>query len=830
MSAPDLEYDDALLEEIAARFDLRDPNRKALHKIVEAITTATAPEVVGDLATGVGKTYLMVGLIDYFAAQGVRNVLVVTPGSVIQAKTLANLDPANAKYVSGGEATPVVITPDNFQTGATGTALANPNVLKVFVFNVHQLLRPSAKLRRRTHSTDENLGEALYAYLQNCDDLIVLADEHHIYRERAESFSAAIRDLHPQALIGLTATPDPADFDKVVFQYTLGEAIADGHVKIPVIVYRKDGTKDERTQLADACQLLRAKEAAYAAYRQTDPQTPAVKPVLFVVAATIDHASEVGQILAQDGYIGDPAAVLEITSQSSDEALAALGAVESEDSPIRAIVSVNKLREGWDVKNIAVIVALRRLASQSLTEQILGRGLRLPFGKRTGSTAVDQVDLVAHDSYKQLLAQKDVLRQRIQSPPAADEVDETGAATSAGNVIVPDPLLPTGERDQPHQSNAPISDGAPEQGTLGPVTWSFTGEDESEAAEEGQGQLFFAETEERTKTPAPTVTGRVDGAPQLTFPLRKSTLTYGQFTLSDLTDYDAQQAGARFVAEVPTFLHRDALVAQRQGEGVSIRVSPQELTEAQQTLAGIDTVREELIAAIFRHPGVMQARSEKNAAKRIVDAFLKGAGVTSTSETAEWGENRRLQAASGMSELVSLAYAGRPTVSSYSIAPVSLPVEPVLLDPNALDAFSDKFQRHVPIGGWSKSIMPTASFDAESTEFALAQMLDRDPAISWWLRLSTSDPVYIQTPAGRYFPDFIAIAADGTNWLIEGKADARVRDEEVQIKKKAAEDWARYVRDNGEYGTWRYIFASESSIRNAAGSWQGLIVGTNPEA
>ena len=50
------------------------------------------------------------------------------------------------------------------------------------------------------------------------------------------------------------------------------------------------------------------------------------------------------------------------------------------------------LREGWDVKNIAVIVALRKLASQTLTEQILGRGLRLPFGCRTGSLPVDQVD------------------------------------------------------------------------------------------------------------------------------------------------------------------------------------------------------------------------------------------------------------------------------------------------------------------------------------------------------------------------------------------------------------------------------------------------------
>ena len=85
-----------------------------------------------------------------------------------------------------------------------------------------------------------------------------------------------------------------------------------------------------------------------------------------------------------------------VTSQSSDKALAELAAVESPDSPVRAVVSVNMLKEGWDVKNIGVIVGYRALASSTLTEQVLGRGLRLPFGSRVGVAAIDHVDLVAH--------------------------------------------------------------------------------------------------------------------------------------------------------------------------------------------------------------------------------------------------------------------------------------------------------------------------------------------------------------------------------------------------------------------------------------------------
>ncbi|MFE0750706.1 hypothetical protein [Gordonia sp. NPDC058843] len=48
-------------------------------------------------------------------------------------------------------------------------------------------------------------------------------------------------------------------------------------------------------------------------------------------------------------------------------------------------------------------------------------------------------------------------------------------------------------------------------------------------------------------------------------------------------------------------------------------------------------------------------------------------------------------------------------------------------------------------------------------------------------------------------------------------------------KREAAEQWARSVRDDGQFGTWRYVFATETHIRGAAGSWAGLLVATNPE-
>ena len=376
-----LEHDNGLIDEIASRMDLRAPNKAALGRIVEHIHTDVFREVVCDLATGVGKTYLASALVDYLAAQGVRNVLIVTPGRTIQDKTIANFTPGHPKYVPGAEHQPLLVTAENFSRGQVGDALHEPDTLKLFVFNVQQLIRPAANMSRRVREMDEFIGGDLYSHLQAASDLVVIADEHHVYRAQARAFSSAIRDLSPRALVGLTATPDQADEDKVIYRYSLAEAIADGLVKVPVIVYRQDGHKDVETQLADACHLRRIKAAAYATWAEGTGRVP-VTPVLFVVCQTVEDAKEAASLLAGESYIGDPAAVLEVTSQSSDEALTALASVEDPDSPIRAVVSVDKLKEGWDVKNIGVIVALRRLASQALTEQILGRGLRLPYGHR----------------------------------------------------------------------------------------------------------------------------------------------------------------------------------------------------------------------------------------------------------------------------------------------------------------------------------------------------------------------------------------------------------------------------------------------------------------
>ena len=142
----DLIYDPALVDTVATTLDLRAPNRNALDTLAQALDGAEHGKLlVADLATGVGKTYIAAGLLDYLYGQGVRNVVIVTPGSTIQRKTVANFTAGAPKYVRGLQCSPKIITLDNFEKGSVASAMSDPNEMKVFV------LRPRGHRRRAPH-------------------------------------------------------------------------------------------------------------------------------------------------------------------------------------------------------------------------------------------------------------------------------------------------------------------------------------------------------------------------------------------------------------------------------------------------------------------------------------------------------------------------------------------------------------------------------------------------------------------------------------------------------------------------------------------------------
>lgn len=134
-----------------------------------------------------------------------------------------------------------------------------------------------------------------------------------------------------------------------------------------------------------------------------------VKPFVLVVSKDTEHSKQIREYLTSPnffrGYYKDK--VLEIHSAQrgaeKEENIEQLLSLEHPDNKIEIVVHVNMLKEGWDVTNLYTIIPLRASASETLTEQTIGRGLRLPYGRRTGNDEVDRLSIVSHDRYEAIV-------------------------------------------------------------------------------------------------------------------------------------------------------------------------------------------------------------------------------------------------------------------------------------------------------------------------------------------------------------------------------------------------------------------------------------------
>jgi type III restriction enzyme len=185
----------------------------------------------------------------------------------------------------------------------------------------------------------------------------------------------------------------------------------DGYVKEPAVATRanfnpKSMSKDalEELKLEDGVRVHESAKVDLDVYAQQNG-VRRVKPFMLVIAENTDHASELVKLI--EGERSSPAATRAASSRSTPARRAqrrtrtssACSPSSAPDEPTEIVVHVNMLKEGWDVTNLYTIVPLRTADSRTLVEQSIGRGLRLPYGKRTGVAAVDRLTIVAHDRF-----------------------------------------------------------------------------------------------------------------------------------------------------------------------------------------------------------------------------------------------------------------------------------------------------------------------------------------------------------------------------------------------------------------------------------------------
>jgi type III restriction enzyme len=368
-------------------------------------------------------------------AHGINNYFVLAPNQTIYNKLIADFTPNTPKYVFKGIAEfaaepPTVITGDTYENGSgirdgakrqsTLPGFAGHGEVHVNIFNISKINSEVRGGRSpRIKRLSEYIGESYFDYLAGLPDLVLLMDESHRYR--ASAGVRAINELKPILGLELTATPfvetgrGPVPFKNVIYDYPLGRAMADGFVKEPAVVTRKDfhpagmsPEEIERLKLEDGVRLHESLKVELETYaRESDK--PIVKPFLLVIARDTTHAAELLRWVRSDGFFEGRYKEKAIqvdssrTGKEEEEMIERLLKVEDNAEPTEIVIHVNMLKEGWDVTNLYTIVPLRAANARTLIEQSIGRGLRLPFGKRTEVVAVDRLNIVAHDKFQEIV-------------------------------------------------------------------------------------------------------------------------------------------------------------------------------------------------------------------------------------------------------------------------------------------------------------------------------------------------------------------------------------------------------------------------------------------
>jgi len=823
------------------------------------------PSLCFALATGVGKTRLMGAFIAYLhLAHDIRHFFVLAPNLTIYNKLIADFTPNTAKYVFQGIAefavkAPTLVTGDNFDQKPQTLDLFERDDVVVNVFNIAKF-NTRSKDARKAWRLSEFLGQSYFDYLAGLDDLVLMMDEAHRYR--ADSSMQSIEDLKPVLGLELTATPQiesgksPSRFKNVIFDYPLAAAMRDGYVKEPAVATRPNFNPStmsaaalERLKLQDGIRVHEAAKVDLDVYAKQNSLSK-VKPFLLVIASDTQHADDLVKLLEDDSFFEGRyrGRVIQVHSgqkgSEKDENVERLLAVERPDEPTEIVVHVNMLKEGWDVTNLYTIVPLRAADSRTLVEQSIGRGLRLPYGKRTGVPAVDRLTIVAHDRFQDIVDEARKGGYSFSTVNIGEDVPETPKQT-----VVVAPVVETmlGVA-QPAQVGEP-GEAAGEKKSdvpMGPEPHFKTPEEQAAArlaldairkvtrdpkavpgpnalqTDEVQKQII-AEVTDKLNSGQLTMYPKVDEKALITV-VRKATAVYiahtiaiprvivlpkglvragfNDFTL-DLSSFRLQPVSREILVQHLASDTREVIGALEGGheeervEDYVVRglidfddVNYDEQADLLYNLAG----------QVIAHLRTYLREDDEVRSVLLFHQRQISNLVHSQMQQHTWEEASSYEAvvSHGFSEVRPQAFAAS---ADESVRPYETPIG------NKSDI------RKMLFGGFKKCLYPTQKFDSDP-ERRFAVVLEKDTAVLKWFKPGKGVFQIRYTGDNDYEPDFV-VETETEKLLCEPKRADQIQDQVVQAKARAAATWCKHAsgheKDNGGK-PWRYLLIPHDAI------------------
>ena len=204
---------------------------------------------------------------------------------------------------------------------------------------------------------------------------IVIVDEAH--NNRTDKFFRTLNRLMPAAVLELTATP-VSSLNNVIHQVSAWELKTAEMVKLPIVLR---GYDTEWTTCLEETLALRIDLE-----KKALSENEYLRPILLIQA----------QANAKDALPGAPtpevvkSVLVEKFGILEEEIAVATGTTRDLDGldlmspacPIRYVITIKALKEGWDCPFAYVLCSLQNIRSAKDVEQLLGRVMRMPYAKR----------------------------------------------------------------------------------------------------------------------------------------------------------------------------------------------------------------------------------------------------------------------------------------------------------------------------------------------------------------------------------------------------------------------------------------------------------------
>lgn len=386
------------------------------------------------MATGSGKTKVMSLAIawQYFNAvreddsQYAKTFLILAPNVIVferlrtdfEGGLIFHTDPLFPKHFELFWDMEFYMRGDSERAGSSGA---------LYLTNIQQFYeRPSRNNAAEPEIMTEVLGakpQTKKLEITDFDDriarrdglLLVLNDEAHHTHDETNEWNNVIRKIHARRSLAVqldfSATPRYSKgslFAWTISDYPLKQAILDRVVKRPLKgVSRIEEAKSDLVTVRYEGFLIAGVERWKEYFEQLSDLKR--KPVLFIMMNSTKEADEVAfwlQTKYPKYFTGDKTLVIhtdkagEVSKRDLNLARKLAREVDREESPVNAIVSVLMLREGWDVRNVTVVVGLRPYTAKAniLPEQTIGRGLRLMF-RGLAHNYQERVDIIGNNAF-----------------------------------------------------------------------------------------------------------------------------------------------------------------------------------------------------------------------------------------------------------------------------------------------------------------------------------------------------------------------------------------------------------------------------------------------